>query len=148
MLDVNDPATRPWLNYNTRLSPREMITLLRLDRFVQFFTQPSVQYMELCARKYDMIFLDGDHAEPVVYEEISRALELLNPGGMILLHDYFPDMRPLWSSGTVIPGPCAAVHRMQQEGARVRAIPLGELPWPTKYGSSATSLAILAATPE
>ena len=34
-----------------------------------------------------------------------RALKLLRPSGVILLHDYFPGLRPLWSDGSMIAGP-------------------------------------------
>jgi len=78
-----------------------------------------------------------------VYREIPVALRLLNPGGVILLHDYFPDVKPLWSNGVVIRGPFAATERLKAEGARIEVLPLSELPWPTKLGSSVTSLALL-----
>jgi hypothetical protein len=32
---------------------------------------------------------------------------------------------------------------LRSEGLRIRALPLGELPWPTTLNSSLTSLAIL-----
>ena len=71
------------------------------------------------------------------------ALKMLNPNGVILLHDYFPGMKPLWSDGTVIPGPYLATERFVKEGINLTVLPLGELPWPTKLGSNVTSLALL-----
>jgi len=62
---------------------------------------------------------------------------------MILLHDYFPEMKPLWSDGSVFPGPFLAVNRLVKEGADLVALPLGSLPWPTKLQSNVTSLALL-----
>ena len=141
--DVNDIATVPWLNYGTPLSPQEMLARLQLGHVVNFEVMTSMQYLAQCTRRYDLIFLDGNHDEQVVYEEVSAALGLLKRDGVILLHDYFPNGGPLWSNGSIIPGPHAAVQRMQQEGVLARGLPLGRLPWPTKCDSNITSLAIL-----
>lgn len=37
--------------------------------------------------KYDLIFLDDDHSERHVRQEIEAMLPRLNPGGLLLLHD-------------------------------------------------------------
>lgn len=99
--------------------------------------------MEKCEQRFDFIFLDGDHAAKTVYREVSAALKLLNPGGVILLHDYFNDLKPLWSNNILLAGPYLGVRRIREEGVPVRVIPLGQLPWPTKLGSNVTSLALL-----
>jgi predicted O-methyltransferase YrrM len=143
VVDVNDAASRPWIGHGSPRSPREMTELLGLGDRVRFIVEPAASYLGRCKRVYDLIFLDGDHAEHAVYSEIALALELLREGGVILLHDYFPDGQPLWSNGVVGPGPYFAVRRAQEEGAAVKALPLGSLPWPTKLGSCVTSLAML-----
>ncbi len=63
---------------------------------------------------------------------------------MILLHDYHPGERSLWPGQEPIVGPSLAVRRLIAEGAALRAIPLGDLPWRTKLGTHITSLAILS----
>ena len=143
LVDVNSETATPWLEYGAPYSPAEMARRLGLEDRISFVTSRSLEYLSSCEEEYDFIFLDGDHAPRAVYEEIPAALRLLRSGGMILLHDYFPSGRPLWSSGNVIQGPWLAVERLRSEGARIEAIPLGELPWPTKLGSRATSLALL-----
>jgi hypothetical protein len=65
---------------------------------------------------------------------------------VILLHDYFPDLKPLWSNGRVIPGPWLAIERLKREGAPLTVKPFGALPWPTKLNSNNTSLALLLRT--
>ena len=87
--------------------------------------------------------LDGDHAPSAVYQELPAALRVLQSDGVILLHDYFPALKPLWSDGAVIRGPWLAIERLRSEGAKIKAIPLGELPWHTKLGSRRTSLALV-----
>jgi predicted O-methyltransferase YrrM len=114
-----------------------------LEEQISFVTSDSLVYLASSSERYDLIFLDGDHAPSAVYSEIPAALSMLRSGGVILLHDYFPALEPLWPDGKVIQGPWLAVERLRSEGAKIKAIPLGELPWPTKLGSRKTSLALL-----
>jgi len=143
ILDVNSTATKPWLQYGVSRSPLEMIDSLNYGSFVNFVSGSSIQYAETCKERFDFIFLDGDHSAKTVYQEIPAVLKLLNPNGIILLHDYFPGMKPLWSDGAVTPGPFLATRRLVKEDASLIALPLGSLPWPTKLQSNVTSLALL-----
>lgn len=145
--DVNSSAVRPWLEHGTKHSPVEMINQLDYGSFVHFVTDRSLDYMSGCGEKFDFIFLDGDHSAKTVYQEIPAALKLLNPDGVVLLHDYHPLLEPLGADGMVIPGPWLALKRLADEGADVAALPLGALPWPTKCGSNLTSLALLLRCP-
>ena len=104
----------------------------------------SVDVLRDTDDRYDLIFLDGDHRLKTVAAEIPLAVHRLNPGGFILLHDFFPGLRPLWPDGKVIDGPQLAVPRAAAMPAgRWKVLPLGDLPWPTKLGTSKTSLALL-----
>jgi predicted O-methyltransferase YrrM len=141
--DVNSTETQPWLKYGSAMSPAAMMREMGFNSFVDFITRDSHDFLVSCQDRFDFIFLDGDHAASTVYQEVPAALNLLNPGGIILLHDYFPGLKPLWSNGSLIPGPFLATERLRSEGARLRVLPLGELPWPTKLGSHVTSLALL-----
>jgi predicted O-methyltransferase YrrM len=141
--DVNDRVTSPWLNHGSKYAPAEMAQRLGLEEQISFVTSNSLDYLASSSERYDLIFLDGDHAPSAVYSEVPAALSRLRSGGVILLHDYFPAGKPLWSDGKVIQGPWLAVERLRSEGASLKAIPLGELPWPTKLGSRKTSLALL-----
>jgi predicted O-methyltransferase YrrM len=141
--DVNDRATAPWLQYRSLRSPVEMARRLGLSAQISFVVGGSLEYLASCEERYDLIFLDGDHAPRAVYQELPAALRVLQSDGVILLHDYYPALKPLWSDGAVIQGPWLAVERLRSEGAKIKAIPLGELPWHTKLGSRRTSLALL-----
>ena len=141
--DVNDVEKKHWIPFGTRMSPLEMIQGLGAEEIVQFVCSDSLTYLRHTEMKFDFIFLDGSHDADVVYQEIPASLNVLKSNGVILLHDYFPDLKPLWSNKKVIPGPFLAVQRLISEGARIEAIPLGQLPWPTKLGSQVTSLALL-----
>ena len=143
--DVNSETEKPWLHYGNDLSPRQMIDKLGYKDFVEFKVGPSLDFLKQNNQKFDFIFLDGDHSATTVYQEIPAALKMLNKGGVILLHDYFPDLEPLWSNGNVIRGPFMASQRLVQEGVGFEVLPLGKLPWPTKLDSNMTSLALVMA---
>lgn len=140
--DVNDEAAQPWLQHGSGKSPRAMVDELDCQ-FVEFKTTKSLSYMQNCQQRFDLIFLDGDHAARTTYQEIPAALKLLKPDGAILLHDYFPNLQPLWSNGVVLAGPCLAAERLTREIQQLQVIPFGDLPWPTKLGTNRTSLALL-----
>ena len=120
-----------------------MVQSLGCEAFVQFVTKNSLSYLDGSQERYDFIFLDGNHSAATVYQEIPRALNILKRPGLILLHDYFPGNRPLWSNGLVIPGPYTAVARLRKEDPTINVIPLGDLPWSTKLNSRTTSLALI-----
>jgi predicted O-methyltransferase YrrM len=140
VIDVNDPVTRHWDRYGAQQSPAESVKGLAPVRFV---VGSSLDYLADDERSYDFIFLDGDHAAATVYREVPLALSRLRDGGVIMLHDYFPDARPLWKDGAAIPGPYLAIKRLTQEGCPISVLPLGQLPWPTKLDSNVTSLALV-----
>ncbi len=142
--DVNDPATKPWAAFDSSASPRELLQRIDCSDSVSFLVADSLAFLATCRRQFDFIFLDGDHSARKVFQEIPLALERLNPGGTILLHDYFPELRPLYSDKSVLPGPYLAARRLIRQGARFRVCPLGQLPWPTKLNSSFTTLAVLS----
>jgi predicted O-methyltransferase YrrM len=141
--DVNDPVAGSWLRNGSTHAPAELVRRLGMEELVSFVTQSSLDYLVSCDERFDFVFLDGDHAPATVYQEVPDALRLLRPGGVVLLHDYFPEQRPLWSNGAVIAGPWLATERLRSEGAEFDVLPLGDLPWPTKLGSHTTSLALL-----
>jgi predicted O-methyltransferase YrrM len=140
--DVNDAPNASWKNYGLPRSPRDALAQLGLAERVQFCATNSFDYFARRDQLFDFIFLDGDHSAATVYQELALALGHLRPGGTILLHDFFPGLRSLWSNGSVIRGPQLAVARYQREGSDIVVRPLGALPWPTKLGSNITSLAL------
>lgn len=140
--DVNSVSEKPWIQYGTDRSPLEIIKNFELDSFVEFITDTSLNYFEKTTETFDFIFLDGDHIATTVYQEIPMALEKLNNGGIILLHDYFPNGKPLWSNKSELCGPFLATERLIKEGSDIVILPLGNLPWKTKLNSNVTSLAL------
>lgn len=143
ILDVNGPEGA-WVRLNSKHSPKSLMRELSCD-FVEFVVSPSVAFLNQCQARFDLIFLDGGHESTTVYQEVPAALKLLDPGGLILLHDFYPNQSPLWSDGAVVPGPWLAIQRFKAEGVPMKVESLGALPWPTKLNSNITSLACLIA---
>jgi predicted O-methyltransferase YrrM len=143
IFDVNDTTEKRWLNFSSKHSPAELMSMIGCSATVSFVNGDSINFFKNCKEKFDFVFLDGSHKAEMVYKEIPLALSLLNKNGLILLHDYFPGNKPIWSNASVIPGPFLAVRKIISEDENVDVIPLGELPWETKKNSRFTSLAIL-----
>jgi predicted O-methyltransferase YrrM len=144
VVDVNDPVTQPWRRYGASLSPRELVAAVAGGDGVRFVHQGSLDFLERCEpQSYDFVFLDGDHRAVTVYREITRTLDLLRPGGVVLLHDYYPDLRRMVSGDELIAGPYLATERLKSE-IGLGVLPVRKLPWPTTLGSNVTSMALLS----
>ena len=143
IVDVNDSAQRQEVEGAASLSPIEMMTRIGMADRVEFVIEESLKYLTESGPPFDFVFLDGNHGAVTVYRELPAAFARLVPGGLVLLHDYFPELRSPWRSEPVIPGPWLAVERLRREGAAFSVLPLGELEWPTKRGGTATSLALV-----
>jgi predicted O-methyltransferase YrrM len=141
--DVNHADNAAWRMFRLPQSPAEAMRRLGFERLVEFRMGRSVDVLQDLDERYDLIFLDGDHRRKTVMAEIPLAVPRLNPGGFVLLHDFFPGLQPLWPDGKVIDGPQLAVQQLQRAGWPLDVLPLGDLPWPTKLGTSRTSLALL-----
>ncbi|RMG95418.1 MAG: class I SAM-dependent methyltransferase [Deltaproteobacteria bacterium] len=145
VLDVN-ADDGPWRRVGSRACPRTLAEDLGVGERIEFVTQPAMEALRAAARdgrRFDLVFLDGDHGAAAVYEEVAAATFVLAEGGWILLHDYYPGARPLFPDGRVIPGPYRALQRLRRETPGLSVRPFGLLPWPTKQGSHATSLALV-----
>jgi predicted O-methyltransferase YrrM len=140
--DVNGPKGA-WKSLGMPAPPARYISDLGLGGITTFVTKPAAEMLRTPER-YDLVFLDGDHSSLAVYCEISAALGILNPPGVILLHDFYPGGKPLTPDGGAISGPSRAADRINSETRDFVFIPLGNLPWQTKSGGNATSLALVA----
>jgi len=142
VIDVNDATAEPWLAFGAQFSPRRLLQAVGVD-FVRFVHSDSLAFLRTCSERFDLIFLDGDHSAKTVYREAVVAMTLLADGGWILLHDYYPRLRHLCPGDTVVPGPYLALRRLRSECTELTVVPLGALPWETKGGGNATSLALV-----
>jgi predicted O-methyltransferase YrrM len=142
IVDVNGPDSA-WKSLGMSAPPARIISDLGLGGITTFVTSPAAKILD-AAERYDLIFLDGDHSPRAVYCETSAALGILSAPGVIVLHDFYPGGKPLTPDGGVINGPSRAAGRIEAETRDIAFVPLGLLPWPTKGGGNATSLALVA----
>jgi len=143
IIDVNDPMRGAWKSGGLSCSPKEFAEQLQCVDRITFYEKDSLQFMQATKQRYDLIFLDGDHRARTVYQEVSSALPLLSPNGVLLLHDYYPAGKPLFPDNGIVAGPFYALNRIQKENPGIKVLPLGALPWPTKQGTTITTLAIV-----
>jgi predicted O-methyltransferase YrrM len=141
--DVNDGPHSCWRQMGLEKSPKQMVEALNATVEIKFVTDDSRHFFATTKERFDFIFLDGDHAAETAYEDIVGSLDVVNKNGLIVLHDYFPGGRPLWSDGSGLCGPFTAAEKVRAIGVAIKVIPLGSLPWPTKLGSHVTSLALI-----
>src|SRR5260221_3062447 len=80
-------------------------------------------FAELAERagRFDLIFIDGDHRADQVYREVTSAIQLLTPRGIILLHDCNPHTEemqevPLRSGYQWTGDVWKAIARLRSEG--------------------------------
>lgn len=119
IVEVNR-ADGPWRSAGASATPRDLLVRAGLVDQVEFVTAPSLTYLTGDIGPFDLIFLDGSHRAHLVYAEIAAATRALAPGGLIVLHDYYPDGQPLWPALPAIPGPYLAVERHRAQGADMR----------------------------
>jgi predicted O-methyltransferase YrrM len=142
--DVNGPDG-PSQRFKLDRTPLKRIQDFGCAKIVRFVQQKSLEFFKQNSGTFDLIFLDGSHAASVVYQEVPLALNALSQNGVILLHDFFPNNKPLWKQNRgIVPGPWIATQRLRSEGVPIKILPLGALPWYTKLGSNVTSLAVMS----
>jgi predicted O-methyltransferase YrrM len=143
IIDVNEENKKRWLQFGSKYSPKQLLAQIGITNQAEFIQMNSIEYLKTCNTKFDFIFLDGSHRAIDVYKEIVLALQLLDKNGAILLHDYYPDSKPIWYDNVVIAGPVTAVKRLKKECEGIDVCAFSRLPWETRFNSFSTSLALL-----
>lgn len=141
--DVNDPPTGYWKRAGLPWSPREILAQLGLDPLVRFESEGSDALLREIEETFDFVFIDGDHSAPGVYRDAAGVLRHLSDGAIVMLHDYYPQGRPIWDGEPALPGTSAAADRLQREIQGLAIRPVVRVPWPTKKGTDLTSLAVM-----
>jgi hypothetical protein len=57
-------------------------------RIIQLFGDSKELDEQPLVRKFDLIFVDGSHAQSYVESDSRKALAMVKPGGLVLWHDY------------------------------------------------------------
>ena len=143
ILDVNHPELGAWHRLGLAQSPRQAMERLGMGGMVEFRVARSLDLLAQPGEPFALILLDGDHRLETVVAEIPAALRRLRPGGLLLLHDYFPELRPLWPDAKVIDGPARAVRRLNARGGRSGRGRWVSCPGRPSMDPARTSLALL-----
>lgn len=86
--DYPDENGAPLEMVNTYVFPNFMQNLRDLVAAKVVVPHRGFSYSFHLPYPVDMVFLDGDHRYETVHKDIDKALELLNPGGILCGHDY------------------------------------------------------------
>lgn len=99
-IDLPDPS----LSHNNPQAKHqcgEAIRALGLERRIEQVRMDSAALCDWCGlRRFDVIFVDGDHRTAAVLRDLGNAQKLLSPGGLIICHDYTDEGdrdRPHWT---------------------------------------------------
>ena len=141
IVDVN-ALDGPWLKLGESLSPKDRIKCGQNTK-LNFIKSDSVEFLRSTKDRFDFVFLDGSHEGRKIYDELLALKNNLNPGSVVLIHDYFPRRKALWSNGKIIYGPVMACEKLFSEGKLRGVVPVGKLPVQTKLSSFMTSLALV-----
>lgn len=55
---------------------------------IQSYSQHALPALHAEGRRFDLVWIDGDHTAPVVENDVTWAIKMLKPGGVIACHDY------------------------------------------------------------
>jgi predicted O-methyltransferase YrrM len=125
---VNAPDG-PWAGAGAPAAPRAMLERLGLDPLVSFVQSRSDRFLAAAGEAYDLIWIDGNHAEVPAFFDMRGALGRVAPGGVIILHDFYAE-------GAGNPGVRRAAGRLGRSAPWLRVERLGAFPWDPSFASS------------
>lgn len=82
---------------------------------ITFMHSPAPECLRWIAPGFDMAFVDAWKHEEVVLETLRECLRLVRRGGIILVHDVYPNGVQFLPGITSDPGPWRAVERLRKE---------------------------------
>lgn len=144
IVDINSPVR----SLAPNRSPRAMINNAGISDLIEFVTSDAPTFLEKTDRRFDFIYIDGSTAAAGVYRSLQALPRVLGNEAVILMHTYYPNGQPLWPGEPAITGPWRALRRLESEATGISVQHLGALPWPTKRGTSITSLALIGRGPK
>lgn len=75
----------------------------------RFFQETTDEFFAQNRRTYDVVFIDADHSFASVKKDFVNSLKILNPMGLIILHDTDPQEVKL-----IHPGYCGDAYKMNR----------------------------------
>jgi len=126
--------------------PQRSLNKVDCASFVEFIVGSSTKVLPKLKQRFDFVFIDGSHRTEIVLADVLNSFRLLNPGGIIVLHDYYPHLKPLWPHRPKISkGPYLAMVEVMKRHPEVHVMSLNDLPWINCWEPShKTVLAVVA----
>ena len=74
---------------------RQVIAPIRVsvdpdEKTMATFRMTSDDFFAMCKNKFDIIFIDGLHEHKQAFRDVKNALQFLNEGGVVVMHDCLP----------------------------------------------------------
>lgn len=82
------------------------------DRNITFIKCTSDNFFKIEKLKYEFIFVDGSHKRDIVISDLKNSIKHIRNSGIILMHDYYPQGKPLEEGQKAITGPFEAVEQL------------------------------------
>ncbi len=74
--------TMKWVNH-----VKSVLNKYDLNGMVRYFTEGSNHFFQECDTTYHVVFIDGDHSWKQSRRDLLNSIDVLCPGGVILMHD-------------------------------------------------------------
>lgn len=94
--------------YESFAGPRQKLVLLRMNSHAPATAELLDTLLD--GRRFEYVFIDGDHTYDGVRQDFELCLRLAAPDAMIAFHDIAARPNPEWSSSSDLPPADAAVH--------------------------------------
>ena len=95
---------------------------------ISFIHAPAPGVLHWLQPGFDFAFVDAWKHEDVVYETLVGTIRLMRPGGIIAVHDVYPNGEQFLPGITSDPGPWLAVERLRRERPELDVRYLTKLP--------------------
>lgn len=105
--------------YESFSGPRQKLVLLRTDSHAAATAELLDTLLD--GRRFDYMFIDGDHTYDGVRQDYELCLRFASPDAMIAFHDIAAQPNPEWSSSADLPPADDAVHGFWNEVKRTHA---------------------------
>tara|TARA_B110000003_G_scaffold275033_1_gene316481 strand:- start:2785 stop:3576 length:792 start_codon:yes stop_codon:yes gene_type:complete len=78
-----------FVHFNKLLSPIQLLKNNDIKNKIFFHTCGSDFFFEKKQKKFDFIFVDGNHTVDQTYKDIINSIKFINKNGIIIIHDYY-----------------------------------------------------------
>ena len=122
--DVN--KSNKYIKFKEKNSPIRLLQKNNISNLVNFYKDGSDAFFKKNNKKYDLIFIDGNHTIDQAFKDIANAFNCLNKNGIIIIHDYY-DIESLSDLFTKIFGPFLAIYFLKKKMKKLKVVKIFKL---------------------